>query len=226
MTAPAGRVTGVEGGAHPTHEGHGAVVVAEGVAQQRRLAVHRVGGGLARTGPVAADVVARPVAQRPDLAEAGEGGDHQAGEALEQVGWGEAPPLEHHRPEVGDEHVGALEQRVERRRGRRGRRRSTPPTACPGCRARTAGWRRRGRCAPTRRIGSPVTGSTLITSAPQSASTAPAAGPATQAPSSTTRTPCRGGPATGTSSAAALIGPPPRPRGRGRCPPPRTGPAG
>ena len=42
------------------------------------------------------------------------------------------------------------------------------------------------------RAGSPPGGSILITSAPQSASTPPAAGPATQSPSSTTFTPSSG----------------------------------
>ena len=42
------------------------------------------------------------------------------------------------------------------------------------------------------RAGSPAGGSIFTTSAPQSASTPPAAGPATQTPSSTTRTPSRG----------------------------------
>jgi len=42
------------------------------------------------------------------------------------------------------------------------------------------------------RIGSPVGGSILITSAPQSAMIPPAAGPATQKPISMTRTPSRG----------------------------------
>ncbi len=51
-------------------------------------------------------------------------------------------------------------------------------------------------------MASPCGGSTLTTSAPRSASTWAAKGPATKAEKSTTRTPCSSGPGTGAAAAA------------------------
>ncbi len=56
---------------------------------------------------------------------------------------------------------------------------------------------------PNLRAGSPVAGSILMTSAPQSARIPPVAGPATHTPSSTTLMPCIG-PAMATPSVRTL----------------------
>src|SRR2546427_11875458 len=71
------------------------------------------------------------------------------------------------------------------------------------------------------RCGSPLVGcSILITSAPQSASTAPAAGTNHQCATSTTRTPCR------TSLIGGALSPPPGGAARGSPPPPPAPGAG
>src|SRR5207244_2298104 len=97
--------------------------------------------------------------------------------------------------EVGQEDVGRLDQAVEGSRPA-GRPRSRPTLRLPrfGCSTMKltppVGGTRPEVTSP--RCGSPLAGcSILITSAPQSASTAPAAGTNHHCATSTTRTPCR-----------------------------------
>ncbi len=58
---------------------------------------------------------------------------------------------------------------------------------------------------PNERAGSPVGGSILMTSAPQSARMPPAPGPATHMPSSTTRIPASGPPVAGLPSVSEVV---------------------